>query len=472
MARRIPNDRGSAPRSAGPPSYSLRRRLLVYILGASVVMWVVSLALIVHVAWRETSSVFDDSLLEGASLALVLGSSLQAQGRLAHSAADGLREPAKLKLYYQIVARDGHVVRRAAGAPEQPFSNQLQESGEFQNVWAQGRAWRVYLLRGDATDFQVQIGQPWNERLELLDDISEELVWPALLMLLLLGAFCWFVIRRLLSPVERTAARIAAKSPDDLEPVPYADDPRELQPLLGALNLVLGRLGRALQAERRFTADAAHELRTPLAALRMRIQLMQRQQAGTGGAVTRQPLQSLRDDVDHCTTLVENLLTLARLDPDCMHGLAKESVDLHALFARLARLAHGQAAERGITLTADAKMQNVRAQPALLESALRNLVDNATRYSPAGSRIQVTARAFGPGVRISVMDDGPGVPPADRARLTERFFRVLGSGESGSGLGLSIVARIAALHGAKLHFDAGLDGRGLGVLLDFPAQDA
>ncbi|MDB5877017.1 MAG: histidine kinase, partial [Variovorax sp.] len=229
-----------------------------------------------------------------------------------------------------------------------------------------------------------------------------------------------------------------------------------------ALNLVLGRLGHAMQAERRFTADAAHELRTPLAALRMRIQLMQRQQSAVPPAPV--DLQALRNEVDRCTALTESLLALARLDPERPESLVKEPVDLDALFQRLVALRPGGTDS---TLNVDAGGLTLRAHPALLESALRNLMDNAVRYGAAGGHVEITAKAVGSVIRIAVRDDGPGVSEADRARLTERFFRVLGSGQTGSGLGLSIVARIAALHNASLRFDPGLDGRGLGVVIDF-----
>ncbi|RYX97877.1 MAG: hypothetical protein EOO28_03130 [Comamonadaceae bacterium] len=459
----------------------MRRRLLASILGASVLIWLASLAIIVHVAWRETSSVFDDSLKESARLALVLGAGLQEQGLLGEklptaspaSAATAAGEPAKLKLYYQLVTADGRIARRADQAPSSPFSSALNEDGEFQNVWVQGKAWRVYLLRGEGLGFQVQVGQPWDERLDLLEEMADELVWPALGMLALLAGFSWFVIRRLLSPLERTAARIAGKSPHDLQPIDATQDPRELKPIVNALNLVLARLGSALQAERRFTADAAHELRTPLAGLRMRIQLMQRQSGATTATTTAdgQALQLLRDDVDRCTHLVESLLTLARLDPQSAQSLALKEVDVEALFDRLnSGPARAQALARHVSLQFTHHVQAVKANSALIESALRNLIDNALRYCPAGSRVEVTAVALpGGGVRFCVSDNGPGVAAADRERLAERFFRVLGSGETGSGLGLSIVARVASLHGGTLDFGSGLDGRGLGVVIDIPA---
>ena len=441
-------------------AYSLRRRLVTSVLGASVAVWLVSLAVVVHVAWRETSDVFDDALKEGARLVLALGT---AQGPAAREgAAEEGRGEAKLELHYQLVSKDGRVLHRAEEAPARPFSQTFDKRKGYENVWVDGRAWRVYLLRADGQDVQVQIGQPWDERLELLEDIAEDLLWPMLGLLVLLGGFCWLAIRRLLKPLDRTAARIAAKSPDDLTPVPSSGEPRELLPIVQALNGVFGRLGHALQAERRFTADAAHELRTPLAALRMRIQLMQRQQAVAAG--TPIDLQGLRNEVDRCTALTESLLALARLDPERPESLAKEPVALGALFEGLAA-ARPMGVEAEVQV--DARGLVLQAQPALLESALRNLVDNALRYGAA--QVKVDALSTGAGVRVTVRDDGPGVSEADRARLTERFFRVLGSEQTGSGLGLSIVARIVALHGGALHFEDGLDGRGLGVVMEFPS---
>ena len=451
--------RRAADRAAG--SYSLRRRLLVSVLGASITVWLISLAIVVGVAWRESSEVFDDALEESARLALVLGTGLRGAATPPQAAREPGGDPLKLKIYYQLVAPDGRVLHRADDAPRHPFVPDFTERKGHRNVWVDGEYWRVYVQRDTASGLQAQVGQPWDERAELLEEMAEKLAWPALALLLLLGGFCWFMIRRQLAPLEHTAAGIAAKSPQDLSPVPATGQPRELQPIVHALNALLRRLSDALDTERRFTADAAHELRTPLAALRMRLQLIERQKGAPPA-----DLRALRDDVDRCTALVESLLALARLDPQ-RGALALERVDLAPLFAGLDTSA---AQARGITVHCDAQAAAVMAQPALLASALRNLLDNAQRYGTPGGQVQIASTPLPDGgVRIAVRDDGLGVTPADRARLGERFFRVLGTGETGNGLGLSIVARIAALHGATLRFEDGLEGRGLSVVIEFPA---
>ena len=451
-------------------SYSIRKRLIAAILGVSVFIWMVSLGLIVTVAWQETSDVFDDALKEGARLALVLGANIQSKGSLAKSLPREASEPTKLKIYYQIVADDGRVLQRAERAPNQPFSPNLKESKRYLNVWVDGDLWRVYVLRATGQNFQVQIGQEWGERTAVLGEMAQNLAWPALLLLALLGSICWLTIRKLLAPIDVTAQRIASKSAQDLTEVPVQNEPKELQPIVLAFNSVLARLHRALQGERRFTADAAHELRTPLAALRMRIQLMQRQHAGAPHSTVDEVslssgLLTLRNEVDRCTALVESLLMLARLDPQQPDQLAKELLDLPE---ELAAVVAATPDHQVLRLEVNCEVSSVWAQPVLLHSALRNLVDNALRYSGPQGRVQLEAVSLESGVRIVVRDDGPGVSHQDRARLTERFFRVLGSGQTGSGLGLSIVEKIAALHGANLGFATGIDGTGLGVTLDFP----
>lgn len=437
--------------------WSLRRRLLLAVMGTSVGLWLTSLAIVVGVAWFATSDVFDDALEEGSRLVLQLAP----QGEAAAGAFPGLRpgrgDALRLRMYYQLVAPDGRVLLRGEDTPATAFRPRAQHE-ETATVRVEGEFWRVHVRPGPG-GVTAQVAQPMEERLELLEEMAENLAWPALALLALLGLLSWLLIRRLLRPLEDTALRIDAKSPHDLTPVQAPDPPRELQPILAALNALLARLAAALDGERRFTADAAHELRTPLAALRMRVQLIERELK-----LPDTHLRQLRADLDRCTALVEGLLALARLEPQA-EPLAREAVDLEALLDGLDL----QAQAPGVQVERDLVVPRLRAAPALLASALRNLVDNAVRYGREGGRVRIeSARLPQGGTRLAVRDDGTGVPTAQRARLGERFFRVLGTGQTGNGLGLSIVARIAALHGASLRFEDGLDGRGLSVVLDFP----
>jgi two-component system sensor histidine kinase QseC len=460
--------------------HSLRRRLIATTLGSSIVCWLVSLGIIVGVAWTETSDVFDDALEESARLVATFGPGLLHGGAAADDGdgdkaadADG-----RVRLYYQIVDRHGAVLRRSPDVPRQPFvaPRQVRDDDTTVTVRHAQRYWRVHVLHARAQDLYVQVAQPLEERTELLEDMAENLVWPALALLALLAALNWWVIRRQLRPLERLAADIGRQSPQALHPVSAAGQPDELRPIVQALNSVLARLGEALQSERRFTADAAHELRTPLAALRMKIQLLQRQHAATLEAAQRQDLAALRGDVDRAAALLDNLLMLARLDPQQPGSLACATVALPPLVdAALADVAAAAAAKR-IALHTRIDVDTVRAHAELLRSVLRNLFDNAVRYGRSGGQVRIEASAeHGAAgtpstVHLVVRDDGPGVAPADLARLPQRFFRVLGNAGQGSGLGLSLVQRIVALHGGQLRFESGGEGTGLTVRIALPQR--
>lgn len=445
-------------------AWSLRRRLLAVIIAASSVLWLASLGIVTVIAWHETTEVFDDALEESGYMIMAATTDWDERGLLAELRPGG--HPRKVEMQYQIVV-DGRVIQRTGGAPALPFVAGFSERDGFADARVDERRWRVFVVRNAERHVEVQVGQQYKKRLDILEELAEHLWLPVLGMLVLLALVCWLLTGRVLKPLRQTADAIAAKTPDDLTQVPAAGQPKELKPIVQALNGVLGRLDHALQAERRFTADAAHELRTPLAGLHMHVQLLQRQHPALAA-----PFHKLRQDIGRSTALVDSLLTLARLDPLSRAQLAREPVPLTPLLERL-RTAHAEeAARRAIALalrnTLTARQALAPAHPALLEIALRNLLENALRYCPDGSRIEIEASWHDGQVRLAVRDDGPGVDPASMRRLTERFFRVLGQEAGGSGLGLSIVQRIADLHGMTLGFGPGLGGRGLGVTLDLP----
>jgi len=443
--------------------WSLRRRLLGAILAASAVLWLASLGTLTAIAWQETGEVFDDALEESAYMLMAATTSLDARGLLARQSPPDGDEVRRVDMQYQIVA-GGRVVQRSVDAPGRPFVAGFDDDHGFVDQLLDGDRWRVFVVRDEARRFEVQVGQRIDKRFDILEELADALWLPVLGFLLLLAVVVWWLTSRVLAPLRRTAQAIGAKTPDDLARIDVQGQPRELLPIVGALNQVLGRLDAALQAERRFTADAAHELRTPLAGLHMHLQLLQRQHPDLAA-----PFGKLRTDTGRLTALVDSLLTLARLDPLARAQLVGQEVALRPLFDGLAAEHAEEAARRGITVTMRCEIDSVQADPQMLGIVLRNLIGNALRYCPAGSRVEVDARMHAGRARIAVRDDGPGVDEASRRRLTERFFRVLGNEEGGSGLGLSIVQRIAELHGVELTFGPGLDGRGLGVTLDWPS---
>lgn len=466
----------SEPSARKRPSYSLSRRLIATTVGSSVVVGLASTAIVLTLAWKETSESFDDTLKQSARLVMALaedgasggadrGRSRQGAKARSADAREASQRGPDMQVDYQVIDANGRVLRRGEDAPEQPFVDPGSKDERYYDSRVDGGWWRVYVLRNDERRLTVQVGQEWEERVDLITDVLEALAWPLAALWLLLGLANWWQVRRLVAPLDRATRAIARKSPADLAPMPDDEPALEIRSVMTALNQLLGRLGRALDGERRFTADAAHELRTPLAALASRIQLMQRSHQASGSAVLAADLQRLRDDVARSTALVENLLQLARLDPHSSDAVPRAEVDLGALFDEVVRACQNAAVSRQVRLVVDDGAGTVQGNRAWLYSALRNLVDNAIRHGAANGQVQLRASRRADVVEITVVDDGPGVPEADLARLGQRFFRVMGTEAQGSGLGLSIVARVAALHGGHLRFGTGPVGRGLAVTL-------
>ncbi|MCD0504736.1 ATP-binding protein [Bordetella petrii] len=441
-----------------PGGYSIRRRLISTTLGSSIAVGLVSTAIVLALAWKEVNDTFDDILEEGARLVLALGEG--APGGAMPSRDRDNAEPA-LRLDYQIVSHDGALIRRGEDAPRRPFVAHGARDDHFYDVRADGELWRVYVRHHSQQDFSVQIGQEWDDRTDLIVDMLESLAWPLAGLWLLLGLVNWWLIRRLVAPLDRIARGIEARSPADLSPLAYGGKAREVRTIVAALNRLLTRLAHTLEGERRFTADAAHELRTPLAALASRIQLLQRQDPA---AVH---LQRLRDDVARTTALVDSLLQLARLDPQSAEALVTERIDARELLDEAVRACAPDAAARGVAVTVDCRVDALAGNRDGLLTALRNLLHNAISYGRAGGNVEISVARQGRDLVLAVRDDGNGVAAADLERLTQRFYRVLGSQVPGSGLGLSIVARVVELHGGVLQFGTGLDGRGLGAVLRF-----
>ena len=296
-------------------------------------------------------------------------------------------------------------------------------------------------------------------RQELTDHLLKTMLTPLLFGVPLFGVWIWFATRRGLAPLDMIAAELGRRAPEQLDPVVPVAAPSEIRPLLGALNTLFGRVGQTLDNERRFTADAAHELRTPLAAISTQAQVAAR---ARDTAERDHALAQLSASARRASHLVEQLLTLARLDPAA--GLPMSDLRLDQLAAEVCADHGARAVEKNIALELDAPAPVVVAgNAAMLRVLLRNLIDNAVRYTPAGGKVGVgvTARM------LTVNDSGPGIPPAQREDALRRLHRLAGQDIEGSGLGLSIVARIAALHEATLELTDGIGQPGLSVRLGF-----
>jgi two-component system sensor histidine kinase QseC len=335
---------------------------------------------------------------------------------------------------FQVWLRGGREGFRSPGSPAAPLRADFANG--FADTDVGGERWRVYSI-GDASG-RVHVQVAWSHAqldAERLRGLRLSIGAAAALFVLLVVPL-WFVVCWSLRPVTAIESSIRKRQGLDLAPLPTAGLPREVAPLVDAFNQLLRRLDESLQVERRFIADAAHELRTPMAALLAQTQLA-------------------LDAPD-----------LARLDA----GAARQRLTaLYELVEVVVRDFDAAARQRGQRIVLDLSPGDVMADVDMLGIALRNLVDNAVRYAGDNGRIAVRCAADGPQVVLSVADDGAGVPAAEQARIFDRFYRVPGAPGRGSGIGLSLVARIAELHRAQLATGPGIEGRGFGITLKFDA---
>ena len=311
-------------------------------------------------------------------------------------------------------------------------------------VTAEG-LWRVFTHVTE--EGIVQVGQPIATRDELARDLLLRVVIPMLLLIPLLAAFIAWALRRGLVPLEETSRRVRERDAQRLDPLPTDDVPQELLPLITQINALLHRLDLSLDSERRFLADAAHELRSPVAALALQVQLAR---TANSEEARDAALRELESGINRARRLVQQLLAFARLEP----GVRAEPfarIDLAQLARDIVGEASARAEELGVDLGAEAQDgANVTGSEADLRSLIENLVDNALRYSPRDSRVTVCVQRRGPTVALLVVDAGPGIPPAERERVFERFHRIAGDTTPGSGLGLAIVRAIVERHHASI----------------------
>jgi two-component system sensor histidine kinase QseC len=362
---------------------------------------------------------------------------------------------------FQVWLRGGREGFRSPGSPAAPLRADFANG--FADTDVGGERWRVYSI-GDASG-RVHVQVAWSHAqldAERLRGLRLSIGAAAALFVLLVVPL-WFVVCWSLRPVTAIESSIRKRQGLDLAPLPTAGLPREVAPLVDAFNQLLRRLDESLQVERRFIADAAHELRTPMAALLAQTQLAL---DAPDGAQRDAALARLREGVQRSARLAEQMLDLARLDA----GAARQRrTALYELVEVVVRDFDAAARQRGQRIVLDLSPGDVMADVDMLGIALRNLVDNAVRYAGDNGRIAVRCAADGPQVVLSVADDGAGVPAAEQARIFDRFYRVPGAPGRGSGIGLSLVARIAELHRAQLATGPGIEGRGFGITLRFDA---
>lgn len=431
---------------------SIRRRLLAYLSGGLLALWLATALASAAVALHEINEIADSQMNQLAR------SLMQVPQAAAGSTADlppaGGAESSNNG--FAIWDKHGTLLLADRYGREIPF----QTASGFHNnraAW-QGSAWRYLYLHDEHSGRTVAVSQRLKERLSTLTNA----LWVQLaLTFLSLPLLLWLIargIRRGLMPLDLLAGELAARNAQSLQPV-SEQVPAETLPLVQSLNALLARVAESLAREQRFTADAAHELRSPLAALKVQAEVLA---MSSDEAEQQHHLGNIHESIDRANRLTEQLLTLARLDP--MQALPDaQPIDWQRIGHQALQSVNLQAREKRVQLKLECACGFGQVFPplgneVLLQLMLRNLLDNAIRYSPPNSHVTLTLDANG----LSVCDEGPGIAAEHLPRIRERFYRPPGQSQQGSGLGLSIVERIADLHGLRLDL-ANADERGLCV---------
>jgi signal transduction histidine kinase len=412
---------------------SIRIRLLVSLMAMLLLAAAATGAVTYRNVLGETEALFDYQLQQ-------MALSLRDQGEIAAAQADSFAD-AQLDFVVQIWTVDGRRIYQSRPHSALPARALLG----LATLNVEGRAWRTYSV---ATGERViQIAQPVEIRERLAARAAWRSILPLLMMAPLAALGVWWLAARNLAPLDRLAGEVRSRDEQSLAPLAVGGLPDEVAPLAGALNALLERLRDSLDTQRAFVADAAHELRSPLTALKLQLELLRR----AGNDAERDAArEAIGAGIERASRLLEQLLALARSEPGAA-PVVREKVDL-------VEVARGALAET-VPFAASRRVEFELVAPAPIFVAgdaialgllVRNLADNAARYSPAGSRVEVSVETVGSAALLRVDDAGPGIAEGERQRVFDRFYRRAERGETGSGLGLAIVRSVAETHAATV----------------------
>ncbi|WP_035822527.1 sensor histidine kinase [Janthinobacterium sp. RA13] len=445
--------------------HSLFGEILDWMLAPLLLLWPMSIAITYLVAKGIANQPFDHALED--SVTVLTQQVKQADGAMLrrvpekssnNSGRDFLRGDDIDTLYYLVVGPRGEYIDGDRDLPP-PQDPDKYRSGMvlFRNDTIHGAPVRVafsYLDIPSSNDDEpsralVQVAETLEKRAQLANEIIKGVILPQFIILPVILALVWFALARGLSPLAQLQERIRARPPDDLSPIESGQVPEEITPLVGSLNEMLARLSLSIDMQKRFIADAAHQMKTPLAGMRMQSELALRQ---TDHDEIHRSLLQLAKSSEAATRLVNQLLALARAENQPQAGTAFEPIELSELARGVVQdwvqASFAQHIDLGFEQPAYSIMISGNAM--MLRELLSNLIDNALRYTPAGGSVTVRVRSTLELAILEVEDTGPGIAPAERAHVFERFYRILGSNVDGSGLGLAIVREIAQQHGAEV----------------------
>lgn len=447
---------------------SLASRLTWLILVPLILLSAISAVAAYFVAVDAARRAYDRSLLDPALALARFVDVRDGQLRLALSgnAIEALRVDSSDRIFYRITDATGTVVDSNASLSAPPRIPEGETHVFFDTVLATEPMRAVVLSapteRGRIT---VEVAETLVKRNLLVREVLTATLGPELVVVIAAGFLLWLGIRLGLAPLERLRAEISERSPSDLRPVAIAGVPEEVRPLVNGINDLLGRLRAAIESQRQFIGNAAHQLRTPLAGLSAHAELALREPAS---GELRRLLETLNAETRRTTHLVNQLLVLARAEPGASSGTERQPVDLEEVVNQAATTFVRSALEKNLDLGFDLAHAWIHGESLLVRELLANLIDNAIHYTPAGGVITVRTREEGDDSLLEVEDNGPGIPTSLRGKVMERFYRVPGSSGQGCGLGLAIVRDIAERHGARVSIDAGAGGVGTLVAVRFP----
>ncbi|KTD37128.1 ATP-binding protein [Legionella oakridgensis] len=368
------------------------------------------------------------------------------------------------KFSFQVWTDGGKLLLHSSSAPKLPLT---EDTDGFNDKVLDQQKWRVFTTYNDKAGVRTVLGERYDTRNELGQRIAQDDLYIMLLTFPLSGLLIWIIIGRGLDSLDRVAQEVANRAPNHLEPVSIKEVPEEIKPVIDELNKLFYRLKQGFEREKRFAADAAHELRTPLAALKTQAQVA----LNTNNIDEKNiALQKLIASVNRSTHIVQQLLTMSKLVPEAETINDLDEVNMAKVARDVLAMLAPTAVEKQIELELehDEQMPNFIGNPTAISILIRNLVDNAIRYSRECGQVIVRVYQEQNEAVLEVRDNGPGIPAELQSRVFERFFRVLGNKSTGSGLGLAIVQQICALHNGRVTLESPKEGTGLIVKVYFP----
>lgn len=454
---------------------SLKKQLLLFLLSSLLIVWGATAFVSYKLMRTETAELFNAELAQSARVLQAFVENMLQQhslnklwGRKAPDLFDMpiLGHKYERKIAFQLRSVKEGVVLRSESAPE--FALSLTRNG-YSETELDGQLWHVFSISSENGEYVIHVGQRDDIRQQMVNSIASEQGISFLFALPILGVMIWLIVNRTLSPLNQLKRQLARREFGNLQALPAKRLPDELLPVVNQINSLFQQLEQAINNERNFTSDASHELKTPLAGLLTQMQVAQKTE---DPAVRNLALQKAQQAVMRMTHMVQQLLILSRVQHDNT-SISKQTLNLNealvAVIADMDAVAYAKSIDLELQVPANLAMT---ANPQLLQILVRNLVDNAIKYSPNGSRVLLQARQVERHILISVDDSGNGVADDDYQRLTQRFYRCIETAASveGSGLGLSIAQRIMNLHHAQISFSKSELG-GLKALLSFPLNN-